>query len=55
MEIKKCWIHEDGLERVHMDIMRVLDAQGFEPYDDHAKSAIRTILVRGFKGKCLYF
>ena len=32
IDVKKCWIHEDGLERIRMDIMRVLNTHGCESY-----------------------
>lgn len=48
IDVKKCWVHEDGLERIRMDIMKVLNKHGYEAYDYHEKSGIRTIIVRGF-------
>ncbi|MEF9967217.1 MAG: 23S rRNA (uracil(1939)-C(5))-methyltransferase RlmD [Longicatena sp.] len=50
-EIKKCWIHEEGLERVRSDIMQVLDQAGFDAYDFHVKTGIRSLIVRGFDDK----
>ena len=37
IDVKKCWIHEDGLERVRMDIMRVLNTHGCVSYNPHDK------------------
>lgn len=51
IDVRKCWVHEDSLERVRNDIMQVLDRMGFEAYDFHTKSGIRTVIVRGFEGK----
>lgn len=48
IDVKKCWIHEDGLERIRMDIMKVLNKHGYPAYNYHKKSGIRTIIVRGF-------
>ncbi len=32
IDVKKCWVHEDGLERIRMDIMNVLNADGLQSY-----------------------
>lgn len=50
VEMKKCWVHEDGLERVRMDIMQVLNAHGCSSYHPHEKKGIRNVVVRGFDG-----
>ena len=51
IDVKRCWIHEDGLERIRMDIMRVLNAHGCESYQPHDKKGIRNLVVRGFEGR----
>lgn len=51
IEVKKCWIHEQGLERIRLDIMDVLNNHGMEHYDHHKKEGIRSLIVRGFEGR----
>lgn len=51
IDVKKCWIHEDGLERVRMDIMRVLNTHGCVSYNPHDKKGIRNLVVRGFDNR----
>lgn len=43
IDVKRCWIHEDGLERIRMDYQRVLNAHGCELISGMIKkvSAIR--------------
>lgn len=48
IEVEKCVVHEDGLERVRLDIMKVLNRHGYDAYDYHQKLGIRTLIVRGF-------
>ncbi len=50
IDVKKCWVHEDGLERIRMDIMKVLNAHGLQSYQSHEKKGIRNLIVRGFNG-----
>lgn len=51
IDVKKCWIHEDGLERVRMDIMHVLNTHGCVSYNPHDKKGIRNLVVRGFDNR----
>lgn len=49
IDVKKCWVHEDGLERIRKDVMSILNKHDYQAYDYHTKSGIRTIVVRGFE------
>ena len=51
IDVKKCWIHEDGLERVRMDIMHVLNTHDCVSYNPHDKKGIRNLVVRGFDNR----
>ncbi|MGX8852971.1 23S rRNA (uracil(1939)-C(5))-methyltransferase RlmD [Amedibacillus sp. YH-ame10] len=51
IEIKKCWVHESGLERTRRDVMDILMEYGIEPYEFHEKKGIRSVVIRGFDGK----
>ncbi|ANU68767.1 23S rRNA (uracil-5-)-methyltransferase RumA [Erysipelotrichaceae bacterium I46] len=51
IDVKKCSIHEDGLERVRMDIMHVLNTHGCVSYNPHDKKGIRNLVVRGFDNR----
>lgn len=50
IEVDKCWIHEQGLERIRKDILAVLNRHGLEHYDHHAKKGVRSLILRGFEG-----
>lgn len=50
-EVKRCLIHEDDLERIREDIVKVLNRYHFEAYDYHQKSGVRSLICRGFNGK----
>ena len=51
IDVKKCWIHEDGLERVRMNIMHVLNTHDCVSYNPHDKKGIRNLVVRGFDNR----
>lgn len=51
IEVKKCWIHEEALERLRGDVMHVLNRFGFTSYDFHVKMGIRSLIIRGFEGQ----
>lgn len=50
-EVKKCIIHEDGLETIRKAILRVLNTYGCDAYDYHTKKGMRSLVIRGFNGK----
>lgn len=47
-EIEKCVIHERDLERVRLDILKVLNDYECKAYDYHQKRGFRSLVVRGF-------
>ncbi|MEG1463157.1 MAG: 23S rRNA (uracil(1939)-C(5))-methyltransferase RlmD, partial [Anaerorhabdus sp.] len=46
-----CQVHEKGLDKTRMAIMKVLNKYGFRDYNDQIERGIRTIVLRGFDGK----
>lgn len=50
IDVKRCIVHEDGLEKMREQILDVLNRFGYEAYDYHTKEGIRSIIVRGFEG-----
>lgn len=46
-----CQIHEKGLDKTRMAIMKVLNEFGFRDYNDQIERGIRKIVLRGFDGK----
>ncbi len=51
IDIRRCFIHEDALEKMRSMIMEVLNDEGYQGYNHHEKSGIRNLIVRGFDGK----
>ncbi len=51
IEIHRCFIHEDALEKMRSMIMNVLNEDGYQGYNHHEKSGIRNLIVRGFQGR----
>lgn len=51
IDIPKCWIHEDGLEKIRTQIVKVLNQFQVPAYDPHTKGGVRSLVVRGFDGK----
>ncbi len=49
-EVKKCILHEDGLERVRKDILHILNVHHIQAYDHRKKEGLRSLIVRGFNG-----
>lgn len=50
-EMKKCIVHDRGVERIRHEVIEVLKRFGIQPYNHHTKSGIRSLVVRGFDGK----
>ena len=50
-EINHCIIHEEGLEHIRKQVLKVLNDYGCRAYDYHRKQGIRTLIIRGFDGK----
>ena len=48
-EVKRCIVHEDGIERVRKEILHVLNDYEFDAYDYHKKTGIRSLIIRGFQ------
>ena len=49
--IKKCIIHDKGLEEIRREIMKVLNNAHMEAYSHKTKKGLRNLIVRGFDGK----
>ena len=47
-EVEKCIIHERDLERVRLDILKILNNYQSRSYDYHQKRGFRSLVVRGF-------
>lgn len=47
----ECMVHEKGLDRVRMALMKVLNQFEFRDYNDKIERGIRNIVIRGFDGK----
>lgn len=50
-EVENCIVHEKGLEKVRLQILKVLNAYRLKAYDYHQKAGIRSLILRGFDGK----
>lgn len=46
-----CMIHEEGLERIRKELLVIFNKYKLESYDYKKKQGLRTLVVRGFKGK----
>lgn len=51
IDIHRCFIHDDALDKMRVNIMNVLNSEGYEGYNHHHRSGIRNLIVRGFNGK----
>lgn len=51
IDIRRCFVHEDDLEKMRSRIMDILNADGYTGYDHREKSGIRNLVVRGFDGR----
>lgn len=50
-EVPSCVIHEKGLERVRLAILKVLNTYRLKAYDYHQKAGIRSLIIRGIQDK----
>ena len=51
IDIRRCFVHEDELEKMRARIMDILNADGYLGYDHRQKSGIRNLVVRGFDNR----
>ena len=51
VDIHRCFIHDDELDKMRTTIMNILNKEGYEGYNHHQRSGIRNLIVRGFNGK----
>ncbi|MGL5979140.1 MAG: 23S rRNA (uracil(1939)-C(5))-methyltransferase RlmD [Erysipelotrichaceae bacterium] len=51
IEVERCIIHEDGLEKVRVQILKVLNNYRQKAYDYHQKKGLRSLVIRGFEGQ----
>lgn len=47
-EVEHCIIHEEGLERIRKQVLKVLNDYECRAYDYHKKLGIRSLIIRGF-------
>lgn len=48
IDIKKCFIHEEGLERIRMEVVAILKKYHMHAYQHHRKQGLRSLMIRGF-------
>lgn len=48
LRVDDCPIHEQGLENIRKQVLKVLNAYEMRAYDYHQKRGIRTLVIRGF-------
>ena len=51
IDVRRCFVHEDELDKMRVRIMDILNDAGYDGYNHHEKSGIRNLIVRGFDGK----
>lgn len=49
--VDHCLIHEEGLEQVRKELLKVFNKYQLQAYDYKKKTGLRTLVVRGFNGK----
>ncbi|MBQ1827391.1 MAG: class I SAM-dependent RNA methyltransferase, partial [Erysipelotrichaceae bacterium] len=47
--IDKCLIHDEKLEKVRLDVLKVLNGNHVKLYDNKSKTGVRQLIIRGFE------
>lgn len=51
VEADKCKIHEEGLENIKKQLLKIFNAYHLTAFDNKTKKGLRTLVVRGFDGQ----
>ena len=46
--ISHCLIHDQALEEIRIEVLKVLNRHGYRQYDHHLKQGLRQLMIRGF-------